>query len=321
MHASERGDLIERLDRLVLPHRAPLARQIRRMPFAAAQRMLIVRVSLLMMRLGWNVGLRRRSFTGEAVVFPFPACWDLLIYRTYIDEAELRLLKFLLRALPEGAEVLDVGANIGLVCQVASRIVGASGRVHAIEPGELALGFLRQNLAGRDNCCLVTKALTDSEGPVTFFEGAGAAMVSSSLVADHAADRETSGLRAVTVMATTLDAYCARSGARPTLVKIDVEGAELSVLTGAARTLATLHPTILLEVSFRPEEHDRHYAPCLALLQAAGYVAHAIGADGNCQPIADGAVAAYGQSCTPEAGFLHNLANILFLHPAGPLRI
>jgi hypothetical protein len=50
---------------------------------------------------------------------------------------------------------------------------------------------------------------------------------------------------------TTLDAYAAaRNVARVDLIKIDVEGAELGVLQGAANLLARDHPLLHLEVSY-----------------------------------------------------------------------
>jgi FkbM family methyltransferase len=317
MHLAERLDLIARLDALVQPHRRPLAEQLRRTPLAAVRRILLARAALAALWLGWNVTLSRRLFTSDETEFPFPACWDLLVYRTYVDEAELRLLKFLIRSLPGSAVVLDVGANIGVVCQLTSRLVGDQGRVYGFEPGQQALRYLHRNLAGRANCQIVEQAAMDREGDITFHEGTGAAMVSSSAVGSHAQDRNTGSVRSVTVSATTLDAFCAGTGAVPTLIKIDVEGAELMVLRGAAGLLATVYPAIILEVSFRPDEHTAQYAPCIDLLVAAGYVPHVFAADGTARPIARDAIPSHGAACTKGWGYLHMLDNLLFLHPGG----
>ncbi|HEX4566842.1 MAG TPA: FkbM family methyltransferase, partial [Vicinamibacterales bacterium] len=48
----------------------------------------------------------------------------------------------------------------------------------------------------------------------------------------------------------TIDAFCERHRARPDVVKIDVEGAELDVLTGARRVLA--QPDLQAFVEFHP---------------------------------------------------------------------
>ena len=60
--------------------------------------------------------------------------------------------------------------------------------------------------------------------------------------------------RAERVKVTTLDAYCARTQLFPDLIKIDTEGAEASVLSGALTTIAKARPVIILECF--PEHRD-----------------------------------------------------------------
>lgn len=319
MNRVERGRLVARFDAHVDPHRDPFAKQLRTIPLRAFGRVATVRLALLATRLRWDGSLTRKMAYGGRLRFPFPACWDLLVYRTYIDEAELRLLKFMALHLDDGDVMVDVGANIGLVCQFASQLVGPKGQVHAFEPGEQALGYLRANLAACPNCTIIPMAAMDRDGEVTFYEGIGAAMVSSSIVQSHAADRETGGMREVRVTGTRLDTHCANAGCAPALIKIDVEGAELSVLRGAARIIDQHHPAIVLEVSFRPAEYASQYAPCIALLVNAGYVPHVIDHDGGCHPITPDQVPARGSDCGTAQGYLHGLDNMLFLHPEGAM--
>lgn len=311
-------DLIDHLDKQIQPHRSSKIKQIATMPFRFLGRILTVRSAQLASRFGWTCAFRRKMFYGGNIRFPFPACWDLLVYRSYIDEAELRLLKYMVRHLPDGGQMIDVGANIGFVCQLASRLLGPQGQVFAFEPGEQALSFLNENLAGYRNVQIIPKAAMDVDGNVTFFEGLGAAMVSSSTVASHASDRGGVAVREVTIAATTLDIFCAQNEAVPDLIKVDVEGAELSVLRGAKGILANQRPAIILEVSFLPEEYESQYAPCIRLLTKAGYVPHVLEADGSTRPIAIGDVPERGAYCSIEAGYLHGLDNILFVHPERP---
>ena len=65
-----------------------------------------------------------------------------------------------------------------------------------------------------------------------------------------------------TIQATTLDSYVEGNTINPTLIKIDVEGAEIKVLRGMKNILKTDHLTLLIEVhgnvlnylGFKPEE-------------------------------------------------------------------
>jgi FkbM family methyltransferase len=156
-----------------------------------------------------------------------------------------------------GMVVYDVGANVGFYTLLAAHLVGDGGQVAAFEPVPRNLAFLRQHVAlnGLRAVRVHDVALSDAEGTARFDLGEESSM-------GHLSDRGT-----LEVRTTTLDAVVARGELRPPdVLKIDVEGAEARVLRGAARTLATARPTILL-ATHGPAVH----AECLALLRAAGY--------------------------------------------------
>jgi hypothetical protein len=50
----------------------------------------------------------------------------------------------------------------------------------------------------------------------------------------------------------TIDSFCTREGIRPGFIKIDVEGAELSVLRGARETIRRGGAALALFVEFHP---------------------------------------------------------------------
>jgi hypothetical protein len=54
----------------------------------------------------------------------------------------------------------------------------------------------------------------------------------------------------------TLDAFCESAGLYPDLVKIDVEGAEASVIAGAARCLQVSKPTLVVETQQETGSRD-----------------------------------------------------------------
>ena len=84
---------------------------------------------------------------------------------------------------------------------------------------------------------------------------------------------------------TTIDGVVAACGLEPTFVKIDVEGAEHSVLQGMQETLEKCRPTVMLELhsSFLPAGISPFDVEQLLLDQ--GYRCHPVGHDVRPQDI------------------------------------
>ncbi len=162
-------------------------------------------------------------------------------------------------ALKQGDVIYDVGANVGIYSLCASFEVGNSGWVYAFEPLERNLNYLRQHLAlnNLQNCTVLETAICNTEGTLAF----------------SAADWQPSMARLspsgeIEVPSTTLD-ICIYGEQRlrpPNVLKIDVEGAEFEVLSGATRGITEFHPTIFLEV----HGTELHRA-CREFLVAKGY--------------------------------------------------
>ncbi len=126
---------------------------------------------------------------------------------------------------------------------MASQLVSPSGRVLAIEPSVAVAGQLRENVqaSGLTNVLIEEVACDDEERDATLF-------IQTSL-----ASANVTGARPMTVHCTTLDSLLVKySIDRVRLVKIDVEGAELSVLRGAQGMLKNARPLIVLELEPPP---------------------------------------------------------------------
>ena len=160
------------------------------------------------------------------------------------------------RLLRPGHTVLDVGANVGYYTLLASVLVGDAGRVHAFEPEPRNAGFLRRHAAinRRGNVRVEQAAVSDRAGTARFDFGSGSGT-------GHLADAG-----ALEVRTLRLDDYCAEHGLAPDALKIDVEGAEVSVLEGARQTLERHRPVLFLS-THGAEVH----APSLAFLRGLGY--------------------------------------------------
>lgn len=160
--------------------------------------------------------------------------------------------------------VVDVGAHRGDVLADVVRCAPA-GRHVAFEPlPDLAAG-LRTRFPQVD---VRDAALADAAGFETFYRVAGTPGRSGLRLRTAADARSAVALR---VRTARLDDELA-DGYAPTLVKIDVEGAELRVLRGARATIERHRPVIIFEHGRGSAEHfEAGPAAVHDLLTDAGY--------------------------------------------------
>jgi FkbM family methyltransferase len=147
------------------------------------------------------------------------------------------------------AVCLDVGANIGLYSLGLSALA-PGGRVYAFEPSPATFGHLQANLERNraTNVVASNLAVSDGTGTVTFHDFSFFSAGSFSSDDASLLSSESYGSESFQAATTTVDQFVADQGLdRVDLVKIDVEGAELSVLEGAQKTLAQYRPTTVLE--------------------------------------------------------------------------
>ena len=139
------------------------------------------------------------------------------------------------RLLRPGDVFVDAGANVGFYTLLASRLVGPTGRVLAIEMMPATAAILRQHVAINHctNVEIVEKALSDRAGE-TIMARVPAGKHGQATVADFAHAYDT--FEEHEVETTTLDEICGELE-RIALLKLDLEGAELQAMAGARATL------------------------------------------------------------------------------------
>jgi len=173
---------------------------------------------------------------------------------------EYRKQRVLRRIVSRGATVCDIGANAGFYTLGMSRMVGEHGRVISFEPVPANLNKIRRHLAINkiDNVTLSGSALSDKSGSVAFALGDS----------DFTGRISEDACNTFEVPAISLDDFISQNAiVDPTFLKIDVEGAEANVLTGAHELIARTHPTMLIAL------HGRQAAAnCYSVLREAGYV-------------------------------------------------
>jgi FkbM family methyltransferase len=144
--------------------------------------------------------------------------------------------------------VFDVGANVGFFAtQLAQMLAGQSLEIYAFEPVPMTFVKLVQSvnwLGLNDRIHPIAAAVLDDQHPVhlSFSD-------QNSLYAQVAAQgRPRAGDALAQAPSVTLDDFQSFVGARPALLKIDVEGSEVAVLRGARRLLARAdRPAVLFE--------------------------------------------------------------------------
>jgi FkbM family methyltransferase len=167
--------------------------------------------------------------------------------------------------LKPGNLFFDIGANIGYFTTLGSRLVGPRGGVIAFEPMARNLLYLNRHIVMNKlgNVSIVAAACSDSHQIATFAAGPNCAQ---GQLRNEEEDWIPGGdmFLAPTV---TVDAVSALIKRYPDVIKIDVEGAELLVLSGARKTLQEGKPRVLLEV-----HSDSLKIECRDFLGRLGYV-------------------------------------------------
>ena len=190
---------------------------------------------------------------------------------TYLGEDEIRSMQHALAA--PGAAFYDIGANVGYF-SLSVAVLFPHVNIMAFEPVEEHLRLFRQHMDLNDihRIQIFPMAVAGHTGKVMFsnlgkHEG-------NTYKKDSALVEE--GVFSIAVDATTVDDFVAAGNKPPSLLKIDVEGAELDVLKGAKQTLEQYHPDILLAT------HDVHIAgirqACVDFLEGMGYSLTPVGA-------------------------------------------
>jgi FkbM family methyltransferase len=157
-----------------------------------------------------------------------------------------------------GMRVLNIGANVGLYCVMASALVGSNGEVHAFEPSTESFDLLLKNLAlnGCSNVIAKRMALSDQNGELLLrADPKSPHLDGHRFIAALDAVRQRLDTDEI-VRALTLDEYIASlaiDARGMDLVILDVEGAELAVLRGGSALLAQPNLTVLMECSKNKE--------------------------------------------------------------------
>ncbi len=192
------------------------------------------------------------------------------------ETVEVESYRVFAAEIAPGDVIYDVGAHFGTYTLMGVARGGPETRVVAYEPCDLTRQYLMRHLRwnGADNQVLVRPVCCGRTfGSATFFHRPGRPEGINGLLPQD-------GLTPMTVRMTTIDREVAELRLVPALIKIDVEGAELEVLEGAAGVLDAHRPRVLL--SLHPRQLAQAGMDCdtvLGWLRARRYHADIVGED------------------------------------------
>jgi FkbM family methyltransferase len=149
-------------------------------------------------------------------------------------------------AVQAGMVVVDVGANIGHYTLEAARSVGEKGKVFAFEPEPHNFDLLCRNIEANSyqNVTLVQKALSNRCG------AARLALSPDNFGGHHLENSPATG-GCIEVETLTLDEHFGGRPEKIDVIKMDAEGAEMSILEGM-RELLHANPDLILFTEFSP---------------------------------------------------------------------
>ena len=161
-------------------------------------------------------------------------------------DAELLLLEFFLN---KNSVFFDIGANKGEYAYYAEKLINPE-HIYLFEPEKKLNGQLKAIFS---NCQVFDIALSDNKGSHQFKIPVINGVIDnclSSLEVDNKEDNETEAI-IYEVKTDTLDNFTKEKNIIPDLIKIDVEGHELSVLKGAENFISKYNPTLIIEIEQR----------------------------------------------------------------------
>jgi FkbM family methyltransferase len=164
---------------------------------------------------------------------------------------EPHMTSWLQRRLKPGDGFVDVGANVGVFSVLASQLVGDEGQVVAIEASPVFHRRLVQQarLNGCRTIRAVNAAVSDGHKTLTFVLASSRNMGANSIVPYDGPAESTFEIEASPLPELLDPAEIANAR----VIKIDVEGAEGSVVRGLAPMLGKLRPDAEITVEVTPE--------------------------------------------------------------------
>ena len=227
----------------------------------------------------WKIGLvrtiKRRLFWGKEIFCKAEKenrDLDFRFLGYYSGDREVRLTKFFIKILKKNDIFYNIGAYYGFYTYLALEFCH---EVHVFEPLPDAFKSLKSNLEKVPNVFLNNVGVSNTQGETFLFKN----NVASTILVEVASFNKTLKKRKIKIKTITLDNYI-NSYSKPTVIKLDIEGAEKLAIKGSKKFLKENSPIIIIEV-WGKEYRGEISMEAIRILRELGYQPHFIHSNGD----------------------------------------
>lgn len=173
---------------------------------------------------------------------------SIIASRFYDNNGYLKIEKYEeynhpLARVVAGDVVVDAGAHVGKVTQSFAKACGPRGLVYAFEPDSANFSELSKRNGRTKHVIPVQSGIWDSTTTLRFSNTTG-----SSAGYALAEDGET------TVPVVSIDDFFSKDRRPPTVIKLDIEGAEAAAIKGAEKTILKYKPRLMISAYHKAED-------------------------------------------------------------------
>lgn len=232
-----------------------------------------------------NYYVNTNLFFNKKMFIALPSAIDIYLTGGKTHPSEIRLAQYLIKTLRKNDVFFDIGAHFGYFTLLVSEILEQTGNIISCEPSRNSFKILQKNVEDLANIIILNNLISDKDEQHTFYEFNNHFSEYSSIDIAQYQDQswfQQNKPNKILIESYTIDALIVRHNMIPTIIKVDVEGAEYRVIKGAMNLLNNHAPIIILEFIANSRSNENHLKAA-SLLHSWQYKSYSINTDGSLQ--------------------------------------
>ena len=233
--------------------------------------------------------VKAKTYFESEMKLVLPAGTDIYLTGCKSHDSEIRLAKFLMNTLQKGDTLIDVGAHFGYFSLLGAKLVGQKGKVFSFEASQSTFEILKENTQQETNIEILNRAVSNEKGSLSFYEFPVLYSEYNSLEIDQFKNADwyqANQPEKIAIEAISLDDFSKQKSIEPKVIKIDVEGAEYQVISGAKALLKSQSPKVVIEF-LHSKRHNKAHLQAKQLMNELGYESFSIEDDGSLKECSD----------------------------------